>query len=371
MRVARGSTAVRRLLVLGSVAPLLLVGAACGGSSGRASGADVTVMTRNLYLGADLIPAVRALALSTNRDAVAKATGQVWSAVQASNPPARMAAVAQEIADKRPDLVGLQEVTTWQVCSTAAACRSAYDFLTLLLEALAARGAHYSVVEGAVSTNFASPAIPVVASGQTRLVRLTDHDVVLYRTDAGLALSGAVHGHFVHTLAVPLVTGTSLTVPRGWASVEVSTRGRQFRFVNTHLEAFGIPGTDAEALRIQQVGELLAGPLSAAGETVLVGDLNSEAAPHQGRDAYDALITKGFRDAWTATHSGADGFSCCERPDLSNRSPALSQRIDLVLYKGRVSGRSAGLTGNTARAIGGAVMWPSDHAGLAATLRVG
>ena len=69
-------------------------------------------MTRNLYLGADLTPVLTALASGDNNAIVGAAT-QTWAAVQATRPPERMAAIADEIAAAGPDMVGLQEVTRW------------------------------------------------------------------------------------------------------------------------------------------------------------------------------------------------------------------------------------------------------------------
>lgn len=369
-------TRVRRMLAVAALAPLTLVaGLSATGTASAASGGpdNLKVMTRNLYLGADLMPAVLALASTTDPNAIAAAAGQVWTAVQASDPPGRMAAVADEIAAWQPDLVGLQEVTTWQLC-TLSGCTTAYDFQQLLLDALAARGLHYAAVPGATSTNFASPMIPLPPLGAAPLVTLTDHDVILYRTDAprgGLALSNAATGHFTARLAFPLASGGSLPVLRGWGSVDVTKQGDHFRFVNTHLEAFGIPGVNAEGLRMLQVGELLAGPLAGSGEKVLVGDLNSEAALPHDADAYDLLRSAGFGDAWLTAHPTLAGYSCCQAPDLQNTTSQLDQRIDLVLVENGVATRNAHLVGDDPVPSLAPVMWPSDHAGLASMLVVG
>ena len=51
---------------------------------------------------------------------------------------------------------------------------------------------------------------------------------------------------------------STLPVARGWGSADLRVGKAELRFVNSHLEAFGIPGQDAEQVRVAQVGELLA-----------------------------------------------------------------------------------------------------------------
>ena len=81
-----------------------------------------------------------------------------------------MGAIADEIVAADAAVVGLQEVTTWTTFAynpqTGAVSNPtvAYDFLDLLLDALAARGADYREVAGATANNFSSPPIPVLAS---------------------------------------------------------------------------------------------------------------------------------------------------------------------------------------------------------------
>lgn len=369
----------RRLLALAAAAPLALVTGLSAPTSATAASpgpVQLTVMTRNLYLGADLMPVVGALATTSDPATIAAAAGQVWSAVQATDPPGRMSAVADEIAAAEPDLVGLQEVTTWQYCTgvVVSTCTiTVYDFEQELLDALAALGEHYAAVPGATSTNFESPPIPLPPLGQSPLVRLVDHDVILYRTDlpdGGLTLANAATGHFTHLLSFPLASGGTLPVLRGWGSVDVTLQGEHFRFVNTHLEAFGLPGLDAEQLRTAQVAELLAGPLATAQREVLVGDLNSQAnRPDQG-SAY-LLASRALRDAWRIANPTDPGLSCCQTADLTNAVSALDQRIDLVLYRGGLVATDASLVGDVPSVISGGVRWPSDHAGVVAGLRLG
>src|SRR4051794_32516707 len=67
---------------------------------------ELTVMTRNLYLGADI---ARVLDATTPRDFLVS-VATTYGTVQFTNFPARAAAIAAEIDANRVDLVGLQEV---------------------------------------------------------------------------------------------------------------------------------------------------------------------------------------------------------------------------------------------------------------------
>ena len=92
-----------------TAAPLLK--SAATASSGRA----VTVMTRNLSIGADVFAV-----LTAPPNLVPIAVGIAYNQTVSSNPVARMKSVAAEIAAARPDLVGLQEVEKFMVQSRMA-----------------------------------------------------------------------------------------------------------------------------------------------------------------------------------------------------------------------------------------------------------
>jgi len=121
-------------------AVLLAVLAACGGETQS----QLKVASQNLYLGGPIFAVIAA----PDAQAAAVATFQIWSMVQFTNFPARAQVIASDIAAQNPDVIGLQEVTTWRT-GPAAVCAGAdpsaptasnvqYDFLTLLLTALLA-----------------------------------------------------------------------------------------------------------------------------------------------------------------------------------------------------------------------------------------
>jgi hypothetical protein len=73
----------------------------------------ITVMTRNLYLGADLSPIFEA-ASRGDGPGVVQATTNAWATIKATNFPERAESLADEIGESDPLLVGLQEVSLYR-----------------------------------------------------------------------------------------------------------------------------------------------------------------------------------------------------------------------------------------------------------------
>lgn len=326
----------------------------------------VKVMTRNLYLGADLAPAIEA---STPAEVLA-AGAAVFSVVRRTNFPERAVALAREIADADPVLLGLQEVATWYsgpVGDPAPATTVEYDFLEVLLRELAAAGAPYEVVRVQDEADIEAPA----GAPYFRDYRLVQRDAVLVRAGAGdeVRLGEARSGHFLTTLVVPTGAGRLYAVRRGWVAVDATVNGRSFRFVNTHLEAFH------PLIRLGQALELVApgGPVgSAPGDVVLVGDLNSgpELPVPENRLAFLALVAAGMADTWRAVHPADPGYTAGfgELLDDDAGAAALEHRVDHVMARGSVGvvdSRRYGVDPDNRTPSG---MWPSDHAGVMATL---
>src|SRR4029077_2013582 len=67
----------------------------------------ITVMTRNVFLGTDLIP----LATTPAGPQFEAAASKLLDEVRSGDPAGRMKAIADEIATAKPDVVGLQEVS--------------------------------------------------------------------------------------------------------------------------------------------------------------------------------------------------------------------------------------------------------------------
>jgi endonuclease/exonuclease/phosphatase family metal-dependent hydrolase len=350
---------MHRLKVLATLAALAMLAVPAGRAEQPhpfAGHRQVTVMTQNLYLGTDLNPIFAA----GNQFALFAAVGNGWAQVQSNDFPTRAEAIADEIAAAKPDLVGLQEATLYRTDfppdgPATPAATVAYDYLDLLLEALADRGLSYERVAVFNGTDVELPAgLP-----PTLDVRFTDRIALLARTDektADLKLSNPQSGRYPTALMLNTVFG-QLTAPRGWTSVDVKIRGKSFRFVNTHLEAF------AAAVRNPQAAQLLAGPAATELPIVVVGDFNS--GPGFDLGAYGILLAGGFSDA-----AAGAGVTCCHKNDLHEANAPLTKRVDLVLTRGGFDTVSADVLGEQLADRTPSGLWPSDHAGVVATLQL-
>lgn len=338
------------------------------------SGPKLTVMTRNVFLGADLSPAIGATTIPQAIDGA----GVIWNELQSTRFAERAVPLAREIRRSKADLVGLQEVALWRTQTPSdggappvspigtPATHIEQDFLALLRREL---GRSYRVV---VVQNEFDAELPVDQNGVNEPgsiegadfdARLTMRDVILVRRGSKVKLGKTRKGHFT-TRYQPSIGGLPpISVDRGWASVEATLAGRKFRFVNTHLEAFGDP-----AIREAQAKELTRGPLKTRKQVILVGDLNSGVARHNepeqpGDDlAFRALAGFGMKD------NGAVQ-SCCY-DSLFDPSAVFDHTVDHVLSKPGLRRTRAFVTGDDADQRTASGLWPSDHGGVVSTLRL-
>lgn len=360
---------IRRWFTAALGALLLLPSGALTAASAAEIPAPVRVMTRNLYLGADLAPVLAA----GSPQALVAAVTAVYANVQATNFPERAEALADEIADSDPHLVGLQEAVLWRSQTPAgpgSATHVEYDFLQILLDKLAARGRHYAVVATVtVGSDFEAPRS---TAGGLQDIRLTDRDALLARTDLPARVFSVSHAqaatfqNFVPICrpALGCPPQPPLQVRRGWVAADATLHGHTTRVVTTHLEPASPTVQEAQA------GELLAGPLNTGLPTVLIGDLNSAAGgvgatPGTATQSYNHLLAAGFTDAWTATHPHDPGFTCCQAANLLNPTSSLTQRLDYVLFRGSdITALATSRVGADQADRTASGLWPSDHAGV-------
>lgn len=357
-----GRRALRAVVPL-VVATLVVYTSPAAGTPPAHAERRFTAMTYNLYLGANLQP----LFGLPFGPALFAAAGQVYAHVVQTDFPARAEAIAELIAETSPDVIGLQEVALWQTASLTppGPLVPTYDFLAILLQALEDIGHPYEVV--AVNTNFGG-ALPIDFP-PTTLASFTDRDVIIVRGDlptSELKLSNPTSQNFAATLPVPLGGGV-VQVPRGWSTVDIKIRGKSYRFVNTHLEAF------SPVVRNLQAMELAASLAASPYPVVLAGDINS--LPTDIAGAYGIFAAAGLVDGWTEAMPGDPGFTAGQTDDLDDPSE-LDHRVDYVLHD--EDGYVDGVAGS-GEVVGEEVadrtatvppLWPSDHAGIVLTLHI-
>jgi len=355
-----------------------------GAAQAKTKGAIVNVMTRNLYLGADLTPAIQ----SNSTSEFIEANGAIIRQVEATNFPVRAKGLAKEILHNQPDLVGLQEVALWRTAPPSLgpvfsgkpeATTVKYDFLKLLLGQLNKKKNLYRPVVVQDEFDFEAPAdangqpgdgpggAGVLANAEVN-GRLTMRDVILVRLHSGVSTSNPKSGHFSHPLVVKVAGTKEVSVTRGWTSVDATVRGsRKFHFVNTHLEAFDNEA-EVPSIRAQQASELVApgGPATGKLPVVLLGDLNSdiktEVKPGDSQ-AYRVMVDAGFRERATSKPNGC----CLNSYDLKTGSAAeFDHKVDHVMTNlpKKVKLLDSEVTGRQKQNG----YFDSDHAGLFSSL---
>lgn len=318
----------------------------------QALGSEITVMTRNVYLGADLGPVLEAFQTG-DPDLIAIAIGEFAAAAEESDIPGRAWTIAEEIASNQPDLVGIQEATIWTTPEGSV------DFIFLLRKFLALQGQQYKIV--------------VRAEGfdeEFLGIRLQISDVILAKTypeTNWLRLTNPSSGQYQAKVSFPSPFGGDIEIPRQWASVDVRVRRHSFRFITTHLESLGPPYIPYN-VRFYQAQELLQGPARTSRPVILVGDFNSEL-----NTRYDAAFLFryfGFKDSWSSAHPNDPGYTCCHPSDLSDPTSELEKQIDFIMTRGVFKVLQVEIVGEESEDMTDSGKWPSDHAGVVSTMRV-
>jgi endonuclease/exonuclease/phosphatase family metal-dependent hydrolase len=348
---------------------------------------DVKVMTRNIYLGADLTPAIEAKGVG----AFTEATGEILRQVTANDFPVRAKGLAKEILEKEPDLVGLQEVAEWRTGppglesllsgTPPKATTVRYDYLAELLKQLNKGKNRYRAAVVNPEFDFEAPADEngVAGDGPNNVIpnaeinaRLTMRDVILAKVGDEVKTSKPTKGHF-KSLFSEEISGAKVIVTRGWAAVDATVNGSTpFHFVDTHLESFD-PQTVVPSIRAQQASELVApsGPATSPLPVILVGDMNSDTKtavqPGDGQ-AYEALVKGGMRE-----RSTYEPLGCCLDTALlpvadGGAASQFDHKVDHIMTRDpkQIKLVSSSVTGR--KPANG--FWDSDHAGLFSELKI-
>ncbi|NND56928.1 MAG: hypothetical protein HKN57_06735, partial [Xanthomonadales bacterium] len=335
---------------------------------------EISVMTQNQYLGADLTPIIAAGNLEAYKMAVVAAL----LSVSGNNFQERARALAKTIKKKKPHLVGLQEVfefgciesgTMPGACDLYAGAFN--DHLAETMTALDELGAEYTIAAVVKNldispTTFPLPGLPVYLDAEDNFpaffVTVIDRDVILARNDVltkplpfndpSRCNRPSLDGCNFDIAAATTLLGTDIEFKRGFVGVKALVKDNAFHFVNTHLEVqYPAPDPTAPFFQAAQASQLLATvqalPMSPGTQVIVVGDINSSQEDVEfplpppfsgmGQTPY-AQFEQGVNflgqpdfaplaDAWLAGKPKGPGYTCCELPDLSNAESMHDERI--------------------------------------------
>jgi len=366
----------------------------------------IKVMTLNLYIGADIFAPLDG--------PIGELPGRVFTTfteVMQSNFPARAEALAEVVAKKRPDLIGLQEVFLlrqgpgdflFNLLVNAEEEVENGNYLDILMEKLEERGLYYHVAALVENTDVE---LPMATLAGLVDLRVTDRDVILARE--GIVTSNAVSQNYPDYMSLKF----SFTLPngvldivsrRGFVAVDALVRGELFRIVNSHLEVRGkdlFPLEDprslgASAYQAAQAQYLIASLTDETLPVIVVGDLNSDPGDPIIPDSltglgydiippYKQFRLNSYRDVWLTNplsfwNGDGDGLTCCQDEDLRNDESALSERIDFVLVRNILGSLPFSVLGPLFAVVVGdeehektdtdPPLWLSDHGGVVATM---
>ena len=359
---------------------------ACG-TTLAGSKADIVVMTQNQYLGADLTPIIAAEDATAANAAIIEAL----TTVSNNNYQERVVALAETIQDKKPHLVALQEMFSFDCLDpyqTGICALFPNAFSDHLAATMAALGDDYEVA--AVLQNltlppagFPYPGIPIQLSptGLPVFILVVDRDVILARSDVDTSIVDfdcarkSIDGCNYNVVAPADLAGFPINIERGFVGVDATVNGVDYRFINTHLEVQHLTSDPASIyFQTVQASELLnaifdVDTFDPTKRHVVAGDFNSSPADVSeiGQPTAYEQMAMFFTDIWQPGQ-GKSGFTCCELADLSNSPSQHDERIDLVFTLPAPSKSKAKVLGSKVKDKTLSGLWPSDHGSVSAEL---
>ncbi len=301
-RVSGAAALLRSVLVVSLLVGLLTAGVGAIGAIGAGASAQeeadeagepvagetITVMARNLYLGADV-----AIALDLLPDMPAAAQF-MWEQVAATDFDVRVELLAAEVVRERPAVIGLQEATRWRCRGgNLGRLETVFDFTAGFLDAARAAGVPYVIasVDGdlALQDGYRIPALPFLSRVEdavtfeprfgtaTATCGFDLADALLVREDLAERVVAAGGRAFSDRYAV---VPTVLVIDRGYAWADLAFDSGTVRFVTTHLESLWDPDEVPHSAR--QARQLLEDLADTTTPLVLLGDINADPRDPRG-----------------------------------------------------------------------------------------
>lgn len=369
-------------------------------SPAHAENQPIKVMSRNLYLGADVGVA---LAKIPNMPAAAQF---MWDQVQKTDFSRRKKILADQIRAEAPDVIGIQEATIWY-CKAHFWSKNTEVF-NFTQELLAELGGDYVIAsKNGVEANNPGysigpiPFLTKVNDPQTFQKLFGQNDA-----DCGFQIGDALvikksFAQYVNQVGnseykdVYKVVPTLMEIYRGYAWADITVQGTNVRFITTHLESLWDANKVPKAA--DQARQLVSDLKNTKSPIVVIGDFNSDPrdprpinSPNPGEqptvseicpagsslcNAYKVMREAGFTDSgpdasdpstysWgmNALLTGPDSKRAAAAKKMGNQF-GFTDRLDYIFVKN-------GMKVLTSKVIGQRAPYGTDHAGIVAELDV-
>ena len=377
-----------------------LITSLLGISSANSAEPTVTVMSRNIYLGADVGVA---LALIPNMPAAAQF---MWDQVNKNDFSKRSVSLAKEIQSYKPDVIGLQEATIWYCKKNAWSKKTeVFNFTDQLLQAL---DGDYVLAEKkgitAFNPGYSINPIPflTIVKDPSRFQKLFGQDSAAcgFQIGDALAIKKSLAnqvlkvGNTEYEASYSIVP-TLMTIYRGYTWADIQIAGVPVRFITTHLESIWDENKVPNAAK--QATQLITDLKDTNMPLVVIGDFNSD--PRDPRpanaanpglqptaseecpagdskcNAYRLLRDAGFNDAGpdasdpTTYTWGMNALLTGPDPDRLKSAQGMgneygfTDRLDYIFTKN-------GVDVSTSQIIGYKAPYATDHAGVFAEFTI-
>jgi endonuclease/exonuclease/phosphatase family metal-dependent hydrolase len=365
---------------------------------------ELTVMSRNLYLGSDVAVAMK---LIPN---MSKAAQFMWDQVAATDFKKRAKVLANEITQNKPEVIGIQEATRWY-CKQYFWSKNEviYDFTQDLINALNDVGEQYEIAQliqnGKISLarnpGYQIPAIPFITmvsdaksfqpvfGKDSAACGFEIADVLLIKKSISTKVLAIGNTEYEASYSI---IPKLMTVYRGYTWIDLNWNGTTTRIISTHLESIWDEGKipNAAIQAKQLVNDLATTKIP----TIIIGDFNSDPrdprannSPNSGEQpveskqcttqknisdfnladstcsAYWTMRKAGFTDVGpdaTDPKNFSWGMSALlAGPEIERFKSALqmgnkygfTDRLDYIFTRGNIETKQAKLIGNS---------WPSE-----------
>jgi endonuclease/exonuclease/phosphatase family metal-dependent hydrolase len=247
---------------------------------------ELTVMSRNLYLGSDVAVAMK---LIPN---MSKAAQFMWDQVAATDFKKRAKVLANEITQNKPEVIGIQEATRWY-CKQYFWSKNEviYDFTQDLINALNDVGEQYEIAQliqnGKISLarnpGYQIPAIPFITmvsdaksfqpvfGKDSAACGFEIADVLLIKKSISTKVLAIGNTEYEASYSI---IPKLMTVYRGYTWIDLNWNGTTTRIISTHLESIWDEGKipNAAIQAKQLVNDLATTKIP----TIIIGDFNSD-----------------------------------------------------------------------------------------------